>query len=90
MSPAALILAALDTLPHGCWQRTDGLRCECGVIGLSDRQYRRALRGLLRLGLIERGTQRGAHWTMDTYRSAVKNAACEHGQDWDSCPVCCH
>jgi hypothetical protein len=62
-----VILRALGTVPGTCWQRTDGLRCESRVMGLTDWQYRWALIVLRWKGLIERGRD-GSMRPLPTYR----------------------
>lgn len=50
-----IIIEALSTLPKGWSQARDGLRCESGVIGLSDKQFKKGLALGLNRGLIEYG-----------------------------------
>lgn len=69
------VLCALSTVPPGCWQRIDGLRCETNVLRLSTRAFRWSVRLLKWRGHIRQGIALGAHWSMPTYQITATGRA---------------
>lgn len=80
-----VVLAALNTVPAGYWQRVDGLRCESSVLHMSNCAFRWSIRLLKWRGRIRQGVALGAWWSMPTYqitdagRAALRARAAKEG-----------